>query len=177
MQGYNSIEIKIAGKKYTVQTNENQEYIKKIEEMINSKIHQFKSTDKKFDSFSSLAFTTFIIADKYFKIIEQFEKTKDVETPVINPVEIKKLREEKNSLSIALDKSTEEKDRLLQELIGKNSEYDIMTSKLLEYEDLLKNKEEELTFMNDLNNELEDKFKKLSEDFFTRREEPEEPVV
>ncbi len=174
MQGYNSVEIKIAGKKYKVQTNENQEYIQKIEEMINSKIHQFKSTDKKFDSFSSLAFTTFIIADKYFKILDQLEKAKKVEASASNPVEIKKLKEEKSNLVLDLDRSVEEKDKLLQELIQKNSEFDILASKLTEYENMLKEKEEELSFMNEMNKELDEKFKKLSEDLFMIREEPEE---
>ncbi|SHJ15124.1 Cell division protein ZapA [Dethiosulfatibacter aminovorans DSM 17477] len=174
MQGYNSVEIKIAGKKYKVQTNENQEYIKKIEEMINSKIQQFKSTDKKFDSFSSLAFTTFIISDKYFKILDQLEKAKQIEKSAINPVEIKKLKEEKSNLVIDLERSTEEKDKLLQELIQKNSEFDILANKLTEYENMLKEKDEELAFMNEMNKELDDKFKKLSEDLFMIREESEE---
>jgi cell division protein ZapA (FtsZ GTPase activity inhibitor) len=176
MQGYNSVEIKIAGKKYKVQTNENQEYIKKIEEMINSKIHQFKATDKKFDSFSSLAFTTFIIADKYFKILDQLEKAKQNEKVVINPIEIKKMKEEKSKLVIDLDRSIEEKDKLLQELIQKNSEFDILASKLTEYENMLKVKEEELSFMNEINKDLDNKFKKLSEDLFMIREEPEDPL-
>lgn len=174
MQGYNSVEIKIAGKKYKVQTNENQEYIKKIEEMINSKIHQFKATDKKFDSFSSLAFTTFIISDKYFKILDQLEKAKAIEKSSINPVEIKKLKEDRSNLIIDLERSTEEKDKLLQELIQKNSEFDILANKLTEYENMLKEKDEELAFMNEMNKELDDKFKKLSEDLFMIREEPEE---
>ena len=39
---------------------------------------------------------------------------------------------------------------------------------------MLKEKEEELSFMNEMNKELDEKFKKLSEDLFMIREEPEE---
>jgi cell division protein ZapA (FtsZ GTPase activity inhibitor) len=89
MPEYYSYEINICGKKYKVQTDENQEYVKKIEDMINSKILQFRKADKKFDNYASLIFTTFVISDKYLKVLTQLEDNKKEKPEVISLAEVK----------------------------------------------------------------------------------------
>ncbi|HBH12457.1 MAG: Uncharacterized protein XD91_0830 [Clostridiales bacterium 38_11] len=222
MPGYNSFEVSIGGKKYKLQTDENQDYVKKIESLINTKINQYKTADKKFDNYSSLIFTTFVIADKYLKVLHQLEIEKKLNQEVISLSEVKRIKDEHSQMRIDLEKTIQEKDQYLQELIQKNSEMDILRNKLdefekliseleeqlsqeqparqeppvkqdvqieqaqisadeikalqnrlLAYEILLKEKEEELDVYEELNRELEQKNKKMSHDVFLLREEIE----
>jgi hypothetical protein len=142
MPGYNSFEVNIGGKKYKLQTDENQDYVKKIESLINTKINQYKTADKKFDNYSSLIFTTFVIADKYLKVLQQLEIEKKLNQEVISLSEVKKIKDEHSQLKIDLEATIQEKDQYLQELIQKNSEMVILNSKLDEYEQLLREHEE-----------------------------------
>jgi cell division protein ZapA (FtsZ GTPase activity inhibitor) len=173
MPEYYSYEINICGKKYKVQTDENQEYVKKIEDMINSKILQFRKADKKFDNYASLIFTTFVISDKYLKVLTQLEDNKKEKPEVISLAEVKRIKDEKINLSNELEDAIQEKDKYLQELIQKNSEIDILRNKLHEYEKLISEKEEELLIMEELTRELEQKNKKISHDLFLIKEEIE----
>ncbi|MBV1757480.1 MAG: cell division protein ZapA [Dethiosulfatibacter sp.] len=143
MPGYNSFDVNIGGKKYKLQTDENQEYVKKIESLINTKINQYKTADKKFDNYSSLIFTTFVIADKYLKVLHQLEIEKKLNQEVISLSEVKKIKDEHSQLKIDLEQTIQEKDQFLQELIQKNSELDILRNKLNEYEKLIKEHEEQ----------------------------------
>ncbi len=143
MPGYNSFDVNIGGKKYKLQTDENQDYVKKIESLINTKINQYKTADKKFDNYSSLIFTTFVIADKYLKVLHQLEIEKKLNQEVISLSEVKKIKDEHSQLKIDLEQTIQEKDQFLQELIQKNSEMDILTNKLKEYEKLIKEHEEQ----------------------------------
>lgn len=145
MPGYNSFEVNIGGKKYKLQTDENQEYVKKIESLINTKINQYKTADKKFDNYSSLIFTTFVIADKYLKVLNQLEIEKKLNQEVISLSEVKKIKDEHNQLKIDMEATVQEKDNFLQELIQKNSEMDILRNKLNEYEKLISGLEEQLS--------------------------------
>jgi hypothetical protein len=142
MPGYNSFEVSIGGKKYKLQTDENQDYVKKIESLINTKINQYKTADKKFDNYSSLIFTTFVIADKYLKVLQQLEIEKKLNQEVISLSEVKKIKDEHSQLKIDLEATIQEKDQYLQELIQKNSEMVILSNKLNEYERLLREHEE-----------------------------------
>lgn len=142
MPGYNSFEVSIGGKKYKLQTDENQDYVKKIESLINTKINQYKTADKKFDNYSSLIFTTFVIADKYLKVMHQLEIEKKLNQEVISLSEVKKIKDEHSQLKIDLEATVQEKDHYLQELIQKNSEMIILSNKLKEYEKLLREHEE-----------------------------------
>lgn len=145
MPGYNSFEVNIGGKKYKLQTDENQEYVKKIESLINTKINQYRTADKKFDNYSSLIFTTFVIADKYLKVLHQLEIEKKLNQEVISLSEVKKIKDEHNQLKIDMEATVQEKDNFLQELIQKNSEMDILRNKLSEYEKLISGLEEQLS--------------------------------
>ncbi|MBN2285783.1 MAG: cell division protein ZapA [Tissierellales bacterium] len=173
MPEYYSYEINICGKKYRVQTDENKEYVKKIEELINSKINQFKKADKNFDNYASLIFTTFVISDKYLKVLTQLEAEKRERPEFISLAEVKRIKDEKNQLAEDLDKTVLEKDKYLQELIQKNSEVDILKSKLMDIEKSIETKEEEVLLMEEMMRELEQKNKKLSHDLFLLREEIE----
>ncbi|MDP3388116.1 MAG: cell division protein ZapA [Eubacteriales bacterium] len=143
MPGYNSFEVNIGGKKYKLQTDENQDYVKKIESLINTKINQYKTADKKFDNYSSLIFTTFVIADKYLKVLHQLEIEKKLNQEVMSLSEVKKIKDEHSQFKIDLEHTVQEKDQYLQELIQKNSDLNILTNKLNEYEKLLKEYEEQ----------------------------------
>lgn len=173
MPEYNSLEINICGKIYKVQTDEKYAYIKKIEDMINTKVNQFKSTDRKFDNYSSLAFTAFVISDKYLKLLEQLESEKSKNQDFISLNEVKRIKDEKANLTIELESSIHENEKILQELIRKNSEFDILKNKILEFDRLLKEKDEEIMIIEEINRELELKNKKISNEMFLLREEIE----
>ena len=164
MPKYNSIEIRICGKKYTVQSNEPIEYVKRIEEIINQKVAQFKSEDKNFDNHSSIIFTAFILADKYLKSIDELEREKNKAVDVVSLGDIKNIKDEKNKIVNELEKAIQENDRILQELIQRNSELEIARNKLQELSKTIVEKEEEIKLLNEINLEQEEKVKQLKKE-------------
>ncbi len=155
MPGYNRFEIHISGKKYQLQTNETQEHIKKIESIINNKINEFKTTDKKFDNYSSLIFTTFVITDKYLKAIQQLETEKKINENGIRLTDYKALKDEFHQTKQELEHTISEKDQYLQELIQKNSEMSILKNRLALLEKQVKEMQDEITILEEVNQELE----------------------
>jgi predicted nuclease with TOPRIM domain len=139
--------------------------------MINSKISQFKTADKKFDNYSSLIFTTFILGDKYLKAVNQLEAEKKTKKEVISLSDVKKMRDENATIKKDLDEVTIEKDKYLQELIQKNGEFESLKNKIIEYEAILRERDEEIDLLEDVNKELEQKIKKMSHDLFLLKEE------
>src|SRR6056297_1434184 len=107
MPDFNNIEVNICGQKFHVQSDENEEYIKKIEEMINKKIDHFKESNKKFDNYSSLVFTAFLLADKYLKLVDKLE---EVEDNKVKLSEVKNMKSQMQKYKDKISKLEEEKE-------------------------------------------------------------------
>src|SRR6056297_2278948 len=110
MPDLNNIEVIISGQKFKVQSDESKEYIKKIEEMINKKIDNFKESNKKFDNYSSLVFTSFLLADKYLKLVDKLEQMEDNK---IKLSEIKDMKNEMKAYKDRISKLEEEKEEIV----------------------------------------------------------------
>jgi len=170
MPDLNNIEINICGQKFHVQSDENEEYIKKIEEMINKKIESFKESNKKFDNYSSLVFTSFLLADKYLKLVDKLEQAEDNK---IKLAEIKEMKDTMNQYKEKIARLEEEKEENLQELVEKNNDYNMMKNKIKEYESNLQEKDEELAITKDILEETENRVKELKRELFLLREKKE----
>jgi len=99
MPDLNNIEVVISGQKFKVQSDESKEYIKKIEEMINKKIDNFKDSNKKFDNYSSLVFTSFLLADKYLKLVDKLEEVEDNKVFIPHKLVIRESTNQINNIS------------------------------------------------------------------------------
>ncbi|MFO7887086.1 MAG: cell division protein ZapA [Eubacteriales bacterium] len=170
MPDFNNIEVNISGQKFHVQSDENEEYIKKIEEMINKKINHFKESNKKFDNYSSLVFTSFLIADKYLKLVDKLEEAED------NKIKLSEIKDMKSQLQKYKDKNVkleEEKEENLQEIVQKNNDYNNMKNKIKSYKDQLQEKDDELAITKDILEETESRVKELKKELFLLREKRE----
>lgn len=145
MPEMNKVDIVINNEKYSVFTDEDKDYIKKIENLINNQVEYFKNSEKHFNGYNSVIFTSFVIADKYLKAIKQLDK---FEYRVKSKPKLSKTEMEKNALELKkvkneYDKVCDEKEKYLEELLVKNSEKELLEDKLREYEKKLSlNKEE-----------------------------------
>lgn len=146
MPEMNKVDIIIENEKYSVYTDENMEYIQKIEEIINKQIDYFKNSDKRFNSHTSLIFTTFLIADKYLKCINQLNDIEDR-----NKEEYEKRDEEKENLKFQYEELKkeintvcEDKEKYLEELMIKNNETELLGNTVEKYKQMLDEKREEL---------------------------------
>jgi len=170
MPDFNNIEVNICGQKFHVQSDENEEYIKKIEEMINKKINHFKESNKKFDNYSSLVFTSFLIADKYLKLVDKLEEVED------NKIKLSEVKEMKSQLQKYKDKNAkleEEKEKNLQELVQKNNGYNNMKNKIQSHKKQLEEKDDELAVTKEILEETESRVKELKKEIFLLREKRE----
>src|SRR6056297_1979076 len=170
MPDLKNIEVVISGQKFKVQSDESKEYIKKIEEMINKKIDNFKDSNKKFDNYSSLVFTSFLLADKYLKLVDKLEEVED------NKIKLSEIKGMKNQLQNYKDKIVkleEEKEENLQELVQKNNDYNKMKNKIDEYKKELEEKDDELAITKDILDETEKRVKELKKELFILREKRE----
>jgi len=170
MPDFNNIEVNICGQKFHVQSDENEEYIKKIEEMINKKINYFKESNKKFDNYSSLVFTSFLIADKYLKLVDKLEEVED------NKIKLSEVKEMKSQLQKYKDKNAkleEEKEKNLQELVQKNNGYNNMKNKIQSHKKQLEEKDDELAVTKEILEETESRVKELKKEIFLLREKRE----
>ncbi len=170
MPDFNNIEVNICGQKFHVQSDENEEYIKKIEEMINKKIDHFKESNKKFDNYSSLVFTAFLLADKYLKLVDKLE---EVEDNKIKLSEIKDMKSQMQKYKDKIAKLEEEKEENLQELVQKNNDYNNMKNKIEEHKKELEEKGDELAITKDILEETETRVKELKRELFLLREKRE----
>jgi len=171
MPDFNNIEVNICGQKFHVQSDENEEYIKKIEEMINKKINHFKESNKKFDNYSSLVFTSFLIADKYLKLVDKLEEVED------NKIKLSEVKEMKSQLQKYKDKNAkleEEKEKNLQELVQKNNGYNNMKNKIQSHKKQLEEKDDELAVTKEILEETESRVKELKKEIFLLREKREQ---
>src|SRR6056297_309223 len=110
MPDLNNIEVIISGQKFKVQSDESREYIKKIEEMINKKSDNFKESNKKFDNYSSLVFTAFLLADKYLKLVDKLEEIED------NKVKLSEVKDMKRKMSEYRERISSGNDRKKQQV-------------------------------------------------------------
>lgn len=105
--GKNKVEVKIAGKDYTILGTESEEYIQKIGLYIDRKMNEVMRSNSKLSTSMAAVLTAMNVADDYFKCYENESLLKK---------ELKKLHEE-------LSEIKEEKKRLSQEnsAIGSNN--------------------------------------------------------
>jgi cell division protein ZapA (FtsZ GTPase activity inhibitor) len=138
--------------------------------MINKKIEHFKESNKKFDNYSSLVFTSFLLADKYLKLVDKLEQAEDNK---IKLAEIKEMKDTMNQYKEKIARLEEEKEENLQELVEKNNDYNMMKNKIKEYESNLQEKDEELAITKDILEETENRVKELKRELFLLREKKE----
>ena len=104
MTGKNKVEVKIAGKDYTIVGTESEEYIQRVGLYIDRKMLEVMRSNNKLSTSLAAVLTAMNVADDYFKCHENESQLKK---------ELKKLHEEFNELK-------EEKQRISEENSAKN---------------------------------------------------------
>lgn len=99
MTGKNKVEVKIAGKDYTIVGTESEEYIQRVGLYIDRKMNEVMRSNNKLSTSLAAVLTAMNVADDFFKCHENESNYKK---------EAKKLQEELESLK-------EEKNKILQE--------------------------------------------------------------
>lgn len=116
MTGKNKVEVRIAGKDYTVVGVESEEYIQKVGLYIDRKMNEIMRVNNKLSTSMAAVLTAVNVADDFFKVYESESSLKK---------ELKKLQEE-------LQSAREEKKRLSEEntaLAGSNSSLQLELAK------------------------------------------------
>ena len=107
MTGKNKVEVKIAGKDYTLVGVESQEYIQKVALYIDKKMNEVTSVNNRLSTAMAAVLTSINVADDYFK---SCDSEKELKGQVENAqVEIRKLKDEINRVK-------EENKRLVGEV-------------------------------------------------------------
>jgi Uncharacterized protein conserved in bacteria len=110
MTGKNKVEIRIAGKEYTIVGTESEEYIQKIGLYIDRKMNEVMRANNKLSTSMAAVLTSMNVADDFFKCHENESNFRK---------EAKRLQEELESLR-------EEKNKISQEYLAlKNSNADL----------------------------------------------------
>ncbi len=109
----NIIEINIGSRLFTVKTDENDVYVKKIEKFINEQLDMF-AMNKKYNEAEKLIFTSFTISDKYLKLLKEIDELKeDYKLQIQESKEkIISLYKENEELRNKIDNIIKEKDEL-----------------------------------------------------------------
>lgn len=165
MPDMNKVEIVIDNEKYSVFTDEDMEYIKKIENLINTQVEYFKNSNKRFNSHTSVIFTSFILADKYYKTIKQLDEMENKIKKDFQETdeEKEKILEQLENIQQEYNRTCEEKEKYLEELLIKNNENELFEETIKKYKHILDEKSKEIIqckiFIEELkkkNDELED---------------------
>ncbi len=186
MPDMNKVEIVIDNERYSVFTDEDMEYIKKVENLINTQVEYFKNSNKRFNSHTSVIFTSFVLADKYLKSIRQLGeienkikkdfKTTDEENEKLKE-QIEKIKkhfkttdEENEKFKKQLEKIQkeyssvcEEKEKYLEELLIKNNETELFEETIKKYKHILDERSKEIIQNKIIIEELKKKNKELED--------------
>lgn len=103
MMGKNKVEVKIAGKDYTIVGTEPEEYIQKVGLYIDRKMNEVMRSNNKLSTSMAAVLTAMNVADDYFKCYENEAQQKK---------ELKKLQEELSELREVKKRLSEENSTL-----------------------------------------------------------------
>ena len=161
----NVIEVNIGNKTFTVKTDENNEHVKKVEKIINEQLDVFAANNKRYNEVEKHIFTSFVICDKYVKLIQQLEDLKE---------EYKLQTQESKEKIISLYKENEELRRKFDAILKDKEELDALfelqrderdksNSKVFDLEKLLNEKDQSLVQLEITIEELRNQTDSLNE--------------
>lgn len=161
----NKIEIVISDKKYNVKTDESPEYVKHIESVLNEQINIIANTNKRFNEMDKLILSSFIIVDKYVKLTNEMNDSKNKMSSDLSLLEEQKEKAlaEKDK---ALSKSSEavlEKERYKEKLLARDNDREYLNSQIAKLQDKINEQEQQLLKSEMLINELKNKDEELEE--------------
>lgn len=112
----NVIEINIGNRVFTVKTDENNEHVKKVENLINEQLNMY-AMNKKYNEAEKLIIASFTITDKYLKLLKEFDELKEENRSQI---------QESKEKIISIYKENEELRNKIDSIIKEKEEFSAM---------------------------------------------------
>lgn len=139
----NVIEINIGNRVFTVKTDENNDHVKKVENLINEQLNMY-AMNKKYNEAEKLIIASFTISDKYLKLLKEFDELKEEYRLQIQESKEKiiSLYKENEELRIKIDSIIKEKEEFSTLLNLQKNNQEKSSSTIANLEKMLSEKEQ-----------------------------------
>ncbi|MTI68221.1 MAG: cell division protein ZapA [Firmicutes bacterium] len=147
--------VNIDDQEYTVIGDESEEYIHNIASYVDEKIKEITSKNRRLNRSMAAILAAFTIADQYYKTYTELEELKEyVKEPL---KELEEIKSEYKENKDKLNELKEERDKFKKDLKDINKDKESKNKKIIQYEEALKLKEEELNNTQKIINQLQNK--------------------
>ncbi len=139
----NVIEINVGSRAFTVKTDENNEHVKKVEDLINEQLNMYVM-NKKYNEAEKLIIASFTISDKYIKLLKELGELKEENRLQIQESKEKiiSLYKENEELRAKIESILKDKEELVFMLNMQKDNQEKSSSKIANLEKMLVEKEQ-----------------------------------
>ncbi|WP_432408680.1 cell division protein ZapA [Wukongibacter sp. M2B1] len=113
MTNKNRVIVKIFGQEYTIVGDEPREFMQRVSNHVDDKMHEIAEKNKKFSTAMIAVLTSINIGDEYFKLLDEYNSLKlESDRPA---EELEKTKELLVSSAVEIEKKAKDYDKLLNE--------------------------------------------------------------